>query len=109
MIRRTRGKAFFSAATQRDNHRSGVAKDAPYPGLRNEAGEPVEVVELLEFGHDKSVTRIPPEGKSVFPGNHAVSSTIMVESYPLENPKIQSYVLNAFIIVDLSPRAVLID
>ena len=87
MARHRRDKSFFSAATQSDNHCSAVAKDAPNPGLRNKAREAVEVVQLLEFGHDKSMTRIPPEGKSTFPGNYAVLSSIMAESRPLENAK----------------------
>jgi hypothetical protein len=83
---------FFSAAAQGDDHRARITKDALNPGLRNEAGEPVKVVELLEFGHRKSITRIPLEGKSVFPANHAVSWTAKAESYPLESRKNRNYI-----------------
>jgi hypothetical protein len=64
---RRHSKPFFSVAPQGDNHRVRVAKESPDPCLGNEAGEPVEVVELLEFGHRQSMTRIPQEEKSVFP------------------------------------------
>src|SRR5262249_11097774 len=65
-LARRRRKPFCSAAPEGDDHRPRVAKDTPDLGLRNEAGESVEVVELLELGHRQSMTRFPREGKSGF-------------------------------------------
>ena len=45
------------------------------------------------------MTRIPPEEKSVFPGNHGVSAAAKAGNYPLENaksPKNKALVLEAF-------------
>jgi hypothetical protein len=49
------------------SHRPGITEDTPDPGPGNEAGEPVQVLESLDFGQRDSKTRISPEGKSGFP------------------------------------------
>jgi hypothetical protein len=49
-----------------DDHDVGIAEQAADTGLGNESGEPVQILEELEFGHRQSRTRIPQEGKSSF-------------------------------------------
>ena len=55
-LARTPRSAFFSAAAERDDHRLGVTEDTPNLGQRDEAGEPVDVLESLEFAHPRIVT-----------------------------------------------------
>jgi hypothetical protein len=47
---------FFSAAVEGDNHRPGVAEDTPHSAERDEAREPVDILEAIEFSHPRIVT-----------------------------------------------------
>jgi hypothetical protein len=82
---------FFSAALEGDDHRLGLAEDAPDLGLGDEAGEAVEVLEVLEFSHRSSMTRIPPEEKSDLSWKSRVSTATKAERCPLENAKSLNY------------------
>ena len=62
---RRRRSAFFSAAAEGDDHRPGVAEDTPDLGHRDEAGEPVDVLESLEFAHPRIVTSFRRRRKGV--------------------------------------------
>ena len=45
-----------------------IPEDAPDAGLGNEAGESVQVLKKIAFGHCQSMTRFSQEGKSSFLG-----------------------------------------
>ncbi len=52
----------------REDHRARIPEDAPDAGLGNEAGESVQVLKKIAFGHCQSMTRFSQEGKSSFLG-----------------------------------------
>jgi hypothetical protein len=70
-----------------DDHGVGIAEQTADAGLGNESGEPVEVVEELEFGHRQSMTRIPQEGKSRFLRKSRGFCSFEAKNYPLESRK----------------------
>jgi hypothetical protein len=74
---------------QGDDDRVGIPEDAADVGLGNEAREPIQVLEELEFGHRQSMTRIPQEGKSRFLRKSRSFYGFEVKNYPLESPKSQ--------------------
>jgi hypothetical protein len=55
------------AAAERDDHRPWVTEDAPNSGQWDEAGEPVDILESLEFSHPLIVTSFRRSGKGVLP------------------------------------------
>jgi hypothetical protein len=55
--------------------------------MGNEAGEVVEIVELLEFGHRISMTTISPEGKRAFPWKKRGNMDFKSEKLPTRKPE----------------------
>jgi hypothetical protein len=70
-----------------DDDRVGIPEDATDVGLGNEAGEPIQILEELEFGHRQSMTRIPQEGKSGLLRKSRGFYGFEVKNHPLESPK----------------------
>lgn len=64
-----------------------IAEQTADACLGNESGEPVQVLEELEFGHRQSMTRIPPEGKSCFLRKSRGFCPFEAKNYPLESRK----------------------
>jgi hypothetical protein len=73
---------FFSAALQGDDHGVGIAEDAANPGSGHEAGEAVDVLKSLAFGHPRIVTSSPRRGKATFAGESGEKGASVIESYP---------------------------
>jgi hypothetical protein len=55
--------------------------------MGNEAGEAVEIVELLVFGHRLSMTTILPEGKRAFPWKRQGIIGFQSEKLPTRKPE----------------------
>src|SRR5262249_685257 len=69
-------------AAERDDHRPRVAEDTPDLGHRGEAGEPVDVLESLEFAHLRIVTGFRRRRKGVAPGETRRTTTLKAKKLP---------------------------
>jgi hypothetical protein len=96
-LARRRRSAFFSTAAQGDDHGPWVAVEAADLGLRDEAGEAVDVQETLEFGHPRIVTSLPGRRKADFTGKYREKRASAIGNYPHDFTKNHFMLIKVFL------------